>query len=223
MLPHARHASRRVVVGYVWWCCGLVYVIACEWWQGCMAWQAPCSRIELSGVLPINVVSSVAWTQFGSLCCIPASKALVPLVDSFLVGAPCGASAGPWSRPRVPRVPRGLRVATVDHVGVLVASDAEHHVGLGPSAPFANVPSECHCCAPHDHRARPRPSLPSGEPGPLGKNKRAWMIYTFYFSSVQFELDYMAHWTMKIIKELHVLKLFIIYKAPCYRSTADGS
>ena len=129
----------------------------------------------------------------------------------------------PHFRPRVPRVPRGLRVAIVDHVGVLVASDAEHHVGLGPSAPFANVPSECHCCAPHDHRARPRPSLPSGEPGPPGKNKRAWMIYTFYFSSVQFELDYMAHWTMKIIKELHVLKLFIIYKAPCYRSTADGS
>jgi len=49
------------------------------------------------------------------------------------------------------------------------------------------------------------------------------MIYTFYFSSVQFELDYTAHWTMKIIKELHVLKLVIIYKALCYRSTADGS
>ena len=38
----------------------------------------------------------------------------------------------PHFRPRVPRVPRGLRVATVDHVGMLVASDAEHHVGLGP-------------------------------------------------------------------------------------------
>ena len=136
MLPHARQALRRVVVGYVWWCCGLVYVIACEWWQGCMAWQAPCSRIELSGVLPISAVSSVARTQFGSLCCIPAFKALVPLVDSFLVDAPHGASAGPRSCPRVPRVPRGLRVAEVDHVGVLVASDAEHHVGLGPSAPF---------------------------------------------------------------------------------------
>ena len=95
MLPHARQASRRVVVGYVWWCCGLMYVIACEWWQGCMAWQAPCSRIELSGVLPISVVSSVAQTQFGSLCCIPASKAFVPLVDLFLVGAPHGAAAGP--------------------------------------------------------------------------------------------------------------------------------
>ena len=53
------------------------------------------TSIELSGVLPINIVSSVAWTQFGSLCCIPASKALVPLVDLFLVGAPCGASTGP--------------------------------------------------------------------------------------------------------------------------------
>ena len=133
-----------------------------------MAWQAPCSRIELSGVLPINIVSSVAWTQFGSLCCIPASKALVPLVDSFLVGAPRGASAGPRSRPRVPRVPRGLRVADVDHAGVLVASDAENHVGLGPLAPFANVPSERHRSAPHDRRARPCPSLPSGEPGPPG-------------------------------------------------------
>ncbi len=168
MLPHARQALRRVVVGYVWWCCGLVYVIACEWWQGCMAWQAPCSRIELSGVLPISVVPSVARTQFGSLCCIPASKALVPLVDSFLVDAPRGASAGPRSRPRVPRVPRGLRVADVDHVGVLVASDAEHHVGLGPPAPFANIPSERHRSTLHDRCARPRPSLPSGEPGPPG-------------------------------------------------------
>ena len=128
MLPHTWQASRRVVVGYVWWCCDLAYVIACEWWKGCMAWQAPCSRIELSGVLSISVVSSVARTQFGSLCCIPAFKALVPLVDSFLVDAP----TGPRSRPRVPRVPRGLRVADVDHAGVLVASDAENHVGLGP-------------------------------------------------------------------------------------------
>ena len=101
-----------------------------------MAWQAPCSRIELSSVLPIKVVPSVARMQFGSLCYIPASKALVPLVNSFLVDAPRGASAAPRSRPRVPRVPRDLRVADVDHVGVLVASDAEHHVGLGPSAPI---------------------------------------------------------------------------------------
>ena len=220
MLPHARHASRRVVVGYVWWCCGLVYVIACEWWQGCMAWQAPCSRIELSGVLPINVVSSVAWTQFGSLCCIPAFKALVPLVDSFLVGAPRGASAGPRSRPRVPRVPRGLRVATVDHVGMLVASDAEHHVGLGP---LCQLTKQVSLLCPARSPCSSAPFLALGRARPPGKNKRALMIYTFYFSSVQFELDYMAHWTMKIIKELHVLKLFIIYKAPCYRSTADGS
>ena len=53
-----------------------------------MAWQALCSHIELSGVLPIKVVSSVAWTQLGSLCCILALKAIVPLVDSFLVNAP---------------------------------------------------------------------------------------------------------------------------------------
>lgn len=107
-------------------------------------------------------------TQFGSLCCIPASKALVPLVDSFLVDAPRGASAGPRSRPRVPRVPRGLRVADVDRAGVLVASDAERHVGLGPLAPFANVPSERLRSAPHDRRARPCPSSPSGKPGPPG-------------------------------------------------------
>ena len=65
-------------------------------------------------------------------------------------------------------MPRGLRVADVDHVDVLVASDAENHVGLGPLAPFANVPSERHRSAPHDRRARPCPSLPSGEPGPPG-------------------------------------------------------
>ena len=46
-----------------------------------------------------------------------------------------------------------------------MASDAEHHVGLGPSAPFANVPSERHRSAPYDRRARPRPSLPSGSAG----------------------------------------------------------
>lgn len=51
---------------------------------------------------------------------------------------------------------------------MLVASDAEHHVGLGPLAPFANVPSEHHRFAPHDRRARLRLSLPSGEPGPPG-------------------------------------------------------
>nr|POE44690.1 hypothetical protein CFP56_77304 [Quercus suber] len=127
-----------------------------------MAWQAPCSHIELSGVLPISVVSSVARTEFGSLYCRPALKALVPLVDSFLVDAPREASAGPRSCPRVPRLPRGLRVADVDHAGMLVASDAEHHVGLGPLVPFANVPSEHHRSAPHDRRAPSRPSLPSG-------------------------------------------------------------
>ena len=114
-------------MGYIWWCCSLAYVIACEWWQGCMAWQAPCSCIELSGMLPISVVLSVARTQFGSLCCIPTSKALVLLVDSFLVDAPHRASARPRSHPRVPRVPRGLCV--------LMASDVENHVGLGPNLP----------------------------------------------------------------------------------------
>lgn len=61
-----------------------------------------------------------------------------------------------------------LCVAAVDRAGVLVASDAEHYVGLGPLAPFANVPSERHRSAPHDRRARSRPSSPSGEPGPPG-------------------------------------------------------
>ena len=63
-------------------------------------------------------------------------------------------------------MPCGLCIADVDHVGVLVASDAEHHVGLRPPAPFANVPSERHRFALHDRRARLRPSLPLGEPGP---------------------------------------------------------
>ena len=133
-----------------------------------MAWQASCSLIKLSGVLPISVVSSVAQTQFGSLCCIPASKALIPLVDSFVVDAPHGASIGPRSHSHVPRVPRGLCVANVHHTGVLVVLDAENHVGLGPLAPSANVPSELHRSAPHNRHARLCPSLPSGEPGPLG-------------------------------------------------------
>ena len=61
-----------------------------------------------------------------------------------------------------------LHVIDVDHVGVLVASDAKHHMGLGPLAPFANIPSEHHHSAPYDRCARPRRSLPSGELGPLG-------------------------------------------------------
>nr|POE44766.1 hypothetical protein CFP56_77861 [Quercus suber] len=112
-------------------------------------------------MLPISVVLSVARTQFGSLCCVPALKALVPLVDSFLVGIPRGVSVGPRSRPRVPRVPRSLRIADMDRASMLVASDAEHHMGLGPPTPSANVPSECHHSAPHDRRARPRPSRAS--------------------------------------------------------------
>nr|POE44612.1 hypothetical protein CFP56_74726 [Quercus suber] len=95
-------------------------------------------------MLRFNVRDSV------SLCYIPALKALVPLVDSFPVDAPHRASAGPRSRPCVPHVPYGLRVIDVDHVGVLVASDAEHHVGLGPPAPFANVPSERYRSTPQD-------------------------------------------------------------------------
>ena len=92
---------------------------------------------------------------------------MLPLVDLFLVDAPRGASTGPRSRHRVPHVPRGLCIADVDHVGMLVASGAENHLGLGPLAPSANVPSEHHCSASHDRHARPRPSLPSGEPRPL--------------------------------------------------------
>uniref|UniRef100_A0A7N2N824 Uncharacterized protein n=1 Tax=Quercus lobata TaxID=97700 RepID=A0A7N2N824_QUELO len=105
-----------------------------------------------SNVRDSVVVPSVTLTQFGSLCCIPASKALVPLVDSFLVGASRRASARPRSRPHVPRVPRGLHIAVVNHVGVVMALDAEHHVGLGPLAPFANIPSKRHRSAPHGRR-----------------------------------------------------------------------
>nr|POE60397.1 hypothetical protein CFP56_33318 [Quercus suber] len=93
-----------------------------------------------------------------SLCCIPASKALVPLVDSFLVDAPYRASAGPRSHPRVQRVSRGLRVANVDHVGMLMALDTK----CVPLAPFANVPSEHHCSVLHDCHASLCPSFLSG-------------------------------------------------------------
>ena len=64
-------------------------------------------------------------------------------------------SERPWSRPRIPHVPCGLRVAIVDHVSVLVASNAEHYVGFGHLAPFANVPSKRHCSAPHNYCASP--------------------------------------------------------------------
>ncbi|KAF3969136.1 hypothetical protein CMV_007048 [Castanea mollissima] len=114
-----------------------------------MAWQAPCSRIELSGVLPISAVSSVARRlERNSGPCV----AYLPRRHS---------------RPRVPRVPC-LLIVDVDYAGMLVALDAEHYVGLGPLAPFANIPSERYCSAPHDRRAHPCPSLPSGEPGPPG-------------------------------------------------------
>ncbi|KAF3972045.1 hypothetical protein CMV_004417 [Castanea mollissima] len=53
-----------------------------------------------------------------------------------------------------------------DQEGLLVASDAEHYVGLGPLAPFANVLSERHHSASHDRRAHPCPSSPSSEPWP---------------------------------------------------------
>ena len=73
-----------------------------------------------------------------------------------------GASAGPRSYLHVPREPHGLRIAAMDHVGVLVALDAKHYVGLGPLAPFANIPSEHHHSTPHNRRAYLRPSLPLG-------------------------------------------------------------
>ena len=59
-----------------------------------------------------------------------------------------GALVGPRNRPHVTRVPHGLRVATMDHVGVLVALDAKRYMGLGPLAPFANIPSEHHHSTP---------------------------------------------------------------------------
>ena len=88
------------------------------------------------------------------------------LVDSFLVDAPHEALAGPRSCPCVPCVPRGQCIIDVDHVGVFMASNAEHHMGLRPLAPFANVPSERHRFAPHDRCSRPRFSWSLGEPGP---------------------------------------------------------
>ena len=39
----------KASVKLVWWCCGLVFVIICEWWQGCMAWQAPCDGAHMTG------------------------------------------------------------------------------------------------------------------------------------------------------------------------------
>ena len=72
------------------------------------------------------------------------------------------ASVGPQSYSHVPRMPHGLHVAAVDHVGVLVASNAKHYVGLGPLASFANVPSEHHHFTPHNRRTCLRPSLPLG-------------------------------------------------------------
>ena len=62
---------------------------------------------------------------------------------------------------------------------MLVASDAKHHVGLGPLAPFVNVPSEHHHSAPHNHRACLRPSLPSGEsrpPGGAGIDEECYLV-----------------------------------------------
>ena len=90
------------------------------------------------------------------------------LVDLLPVDASHKASTGPQSHPHVPRVPHGLYFADVDHVSVLMASHAENHVGLGPLAPFANVPSERHRSAPHDRCAHSCPSLPLGKPRPPG-------------------------------------------------------
>ena len=76
-------------------------------------------------------------------------------------------------------MPRGLCVAAVDHMGVLVAFDAKHYMGLRPLAPFANVPSEHHSFAPHDCYTRLCPFLPLGEPGPSGSadiNKECYLV-----------------------------------------------
>ena len=125
-----------------------------------MACQALCLCFELPNLLPISVVPSVAQCLRCNLGPNVAYylKAFAFLGDYFLVNAPCGVSAGPRNCPCVPRVPHGSRIAIVDHVGVLMASNVEHYTGLGPSAPFANVPSEHHLLAlhalPHSERAK---------------------------------------------------------------------
>nr|POE66937.1 hypothetical protein CFP56_49516 [Quercus suber] len=113
--------------------------------------------------VPLNASSCKAGL---AACCyrvqlvVLRSSALVLLADSFLVEAPHGVSIEPRSHPYAPRVPRGLRINDVDHMGVLVAFNAKHYVGLGPLAPFANVPSEHHSSASHDCCACLCPSLP---------------------------------------------------------------
>ena len=120
---------------------------------------------------------SIPRMQFGSLCCILASKALVPLIDSFLVNTPPRASVGLGSHPSVPHVPRGLHVVDVDHEGVLVALDVENHMGLRPSAPFANVPSKRHRSTPKDCRARPCLRASKGFRAVLASPRNAtWLI-----------------------------------------------
>ena len=116
-----------------------------------MACQALCLCFELPNLLPISVVPSVAQCLRCNLGPNVAYylKAFAFLGDYFLVNAPCGVSAGPRNCPCVPRVPHGSCIAIVDHVGVLMASNVEHYTGLGPSAPFANVPSEHHLLALH--------------------------------------------------------------------------
>ena len=96
-----------------------------------------------------------------------ALLALIPLVDSLLVDVPHVMSVGPQSCLYVPRKPHSVCVAAMNHMGMLVALNAEHYLGLGPLAPFANVPSERHCSVPHDHLVRPCPSLPLHKPGLL--------------------------------------------------------
>lgn len=70
-----------------------MYVTACEWWQGCMAWQALCLCTELLGVLPLIVSPSVFFTLGGirvpvlHTCYDGIRSSLTP----FLASAPSGA------------------------------------------------------------------------------------------------------------------------------------
>lgn len=70
-----------------------MYVTACEWWQGCMAWQALCLCIELLGVLPLIVSPSVFVTLGGIR--VPVLHTYYDGIRSyltpFLVSAPSGA------------------------------------------------------------------------------------------------------------------------------------
>ena len=115
----------------------------------------------------LSIGAALALTACLGLGGLPWGIGSVPW--PWLLAMTGRASVGPRNRPHVTRVPRGLHVATMDHVGMLVALDAKHYVGLGPLAPFANIPSEHHHSTP-TQIAAPVCALPCplDKPWPLG-------------------------------------------------------